>query len=386
MTAADIDTRPAQQQARTARERLMALPKPEPSAGTEAYIRERELALAFSERRQANYDVYLRSRAHKTAKLDYLPIKMDIENVSRCNFRCTMCQVSDWHKGTRAKDLPLECFKRIIDEQYGLVEIKLQGMGEPLLQRDDFIEMIKYARASNIWVRTTTNASLLHLRNNFRKLIDADPNEVQISIDGATKETFEGIRRQSDFEQVIKNCATINKYCREKNVRCTKMWVVVQKQNVHEAHELLDLAHKAGFEDLVYSIDLNFWGQQSWQKANTAVAAEGEMGPDLCEELVERGAKLGVRVSFWIIMDKFSTKSHDTLCMWPFERAYISSDERVVPCCMIANPQVSDLGSAKDFSATWHSKTFEDFRQAHIDGNIPNVCRTCYASSDNSYK
>ena len=32
------------------------------------------------------------------------------------------------------------------------------------------------------------------------------------------------------------------------------------------------------------------------------------MGPDLCEELVEKGAKLGVRVSFWIIMDKFSTK------------------------------------------------------------------------------
>ena len=67
--------------------------------------------------------------------------------------------------------------------------------------------------------------------------------------------------------------------------------------------------------------------------------------------------------------------------MWPFERAYISSDERVVPCCMIANPQVSDLGSAKDFSATWHSKTFEDFRQAHIDGNIPDVCKTCYAAS-----
>ena len=290
MNVAETETRPALARQPSTRERLMALPKPEPSAGTAAYNRERELALAFSEPRRANYEIYQRSRRVKTAKLDYLPIKLDIENVSRCNFRCTMCQVSDWHKGTRAKDLPVECFKRIIDEQYGLVEIKLQGMGEPLLQRDDFFEMVRYARASHIWVRTTTNASLLHLRNNYQKLVDADPNEIQISIDGATKETFEGIRRQSDFEQVIENCITINKYCREKNVRRTKMWVVVQKQNVHEAHQLLDLAHRAGFEDLVYSIDLNFWGQQSWQATNTAVAAEDEMGPDLCEELVERGA------------------------------------------------------------------------------------------------
>ena len=166
-----------------------------------------------------------------------------------------MCQVSDWHKGTRAKDLPLECFKRIIDEQHGLVEIKLQGMGEPLLQRDDFIEMVKYARQSHIWVRTTTNASLLHLRNNYKKLIDADPDmKSKISIDGATKKTFEGIRRQSDFEQVVKNCVLINDYCREKGVRRTKMWVVVQKQNVHEAHQLLDLAHKTGFEDWFISV------------------------------------------------------------------------------------------------------------------------------------
>jgi len=366
----------------TPKDRLLALPRPVPSAGITAYEQERALALASDSRRRANYEAYIRAKANKTAKLDYLPVKLDIENVSRCNFRCTMCQVSDWHKGTRAKDLSLESFKRIIDEQYGLVEIKLQGMGEPLLQRDDFIEMIKYARRSHIWVRTTTNASLLHLRDNYKKLVDADPNEIQISIDGATKETFEGIRRQSNFEQVVKNCKTINAYCREKGVRRTKMWVVVQKQNVREAYQLLDLAHEMGFEDLVYSVDLNFWGQQSWQEANAAVAAEGEMSPELCEDLVERGAKLGIRVSFWIIMDKFSTRSPDTLCPWPFERAFVSSDERVVPCCMIANPEVSDLGDAKDFTTAWHGKVYEDFRQSHIEGRIPDVCKSCYTGKD----
>lgn len=362
------------------REKLAALPKPKPSAGVKAYERERELALAFDPRRRANYEAYLRGKTNRQAKLDYLPVKLDIENVSRCNFRCVMCQVSDWHKGGRAKDLPLECFKRIIDEQYGLVEIKLQGMGEPLLQRDDFIEMVEYARRSHIWVRTTTNASLLHLHNNYRKLIDADPNEVQISIDGATRETFEIIRRQSDFEQVIKNCTLINDYCRAKSIQRTKMWVVVQKQNVREMRRLLELAHATGFNDLVYSVDLNFWGQQSWQAINTAIAAKDQISVALCEELVRQGNEIGIRVSFWIIMNKFSTDSMNSLCHWPFERAYISSDERAVPCCMIANPEVSDLGSAKDFAAAWHSKAYEDFRLSHLEARIPNVCKACYAS------
>ena len=58
-------------------------------------------------------------------------------------------------------------------------------MGEPLMQGDAYLAMLRHAREREIWVRTTTNASLLHLRENYRRLIDADPNEVQISIDGA---------------------------------------------------------------------------------------------------------------------------------------------------------------------------------------------------------
>jgi pyrroloquinoline quinone biosynthesis protein E len=102
---------------------LRRLPAPEPAAGLRAYERERELALARSPERAANYARYLTSR-RRSAVVDYYPIKLDIENVSRCNFRCTMCVVSDWNKGKRAADLSLAAF-RLIDKQIGLVEIKL---------------------------------------------------------------------------------------------------------------------------------------------------------------------------------------------------------------------------------------------------------------------
>src|SRR5580704_13073184 len=272
---------------------FLALPSPEPAAGVEAYVRERELALSRSPECRANYQRY-QAFSRDGVELDYLPIKLDIENVSRCNFRCTMCTVSDWHKGQRADDLKLEAFKRLIDEQIGLVEIKLQGLGEPTMQRDDYFEMIRYARAKHIWVRTTTNASLLQLKNNYRKMIDSGVNEVQISIDGATKEVFESIRRGSVFKRVSANCKLINGYSRERGVVRTKMWTVVQRGNVHQLEELVDLAAELGFTNQVFSLDVSDWGTERWRELNAPVDVEDEIDHGRLFALVRRGEERGV--------------------------------------------------------------------------------------------
>ncbi|MBI3706207.1 MAG: radical SAM protein [Proteobacteria bacterium] len=361
------------------RRRLRALPAPEPVPTMATYVAEREKALAASPKRRENYERYLASM-RRSATVDYLPIKLDIENVSRCNFRCTMCVVSDWKKGQRAEDMPVEDFKRLIDEQYGLVEIKLQGIGEPTMQRDPYFEMIRYARARHIWVRTTTNASLLHLKDNHRKLIDTGVNEVQISVDGADKGAFEKIRRGSVFERVTANCKLINAYCREKGVDRTKMWTVVQRDNCHQLPELVDLAGELGFKRTVFSLELSDWGLADWNERNNRVNVEDTLDPDTLMTLVERGARQGVTVRFWNVTSKYSTESLDKLCAWPFERAYVSSDRRVVPCCYIGNPDVFQIGDKPlgSFTEVWQSKAYEDFRRDHLEGRIPKVCEGCY--------
>jgi len=358
---------------------LRELPQPVPSAGLEAYIHERQVCLELSMARQENYMRYEKSR-RRSSVADYLPIKLDIENVSRCNYRCTMCTVSDWEKGKRANDMSFDDFKRIIDEQYGLVEIKLQGLGEPLMQGADFFKMIQYARAQHIWVRTTTNTSLLHLKNNYRKLIDADPNEVQISIDGATKDVFEEIRKGSHFETVKKNCRLINDYAFEKGKRVTKMWTVVQRANQGQLFELVDFAHEQGFRDQTFAFSLTDWGSAEWRKRNDIVTVENSMNPELGYRLIEKGDKLGIRVSFWNSTTKYRTTNPEKLCPWPFERAVVTSDLRSVPCCTIGNPDHFEIGQGlgKTFLELWSGREFEEFRQDHLDGKIPQVCKGCY--------
>jgi MoaA/NifB/PqqE/SkfB family radical SAM enzyme len=309
----------------------------------------------------------------KTAEPSYLPVKLDIENVSRCNFACTMCAVSKWTKGRRAADMPLECFKRLIDEQYGLVEIKLNGIGEPLMQGETFFEMVRHARAKHIWVRITTNASLLHLRENYKRLIDADVNEIDISIDGADRQTFEGIRIQSDFDQVTANCRTLNDYCLELGIIRTKMWTLVQKANHERLADHVDIAAELGFRNLVFSLQLHGWGDSALEVRNHA--EEVKLEEAALMKLVERGARRGVRVSFWNVADKFDAEH---VCPWPFERAVVTSDLRTVPCCMIGDPDRFELAKGQKFMQAWTSDDYREFRQAHLEGRPPEVCRGCY--------
>jgi MoaA/NifB/PqqE/SkfB family radical SAM enzyme len=248
-------------------------PIPLPSAGADVYDGERALCLQMDEKKRHNYERNLLSR-RGNAEVDYMPVKLDIENVSRCKFRSTMCVVSDWDKGKRAEDMPVENFKRLIDEQYGLEELKIQGLGEPTMQNGDLLAMIRYARRRHIWVRTVTNASRLHLNDYYREYVDTGVNEIQISFDGASAEIFEAIRRRSDFRQVSKNYRMLNDYCDENGKRITKMWALVQEKIRHQLLDMVDVADRLGFRDLAFSFTLIGWGDAKWRRANNAVQTD----------------------------------------------------------------------------------------------------------------
>ncbi len=53
---------------------------------------------------------YFISRKFSFTKLAYLPLKMDIEPTTGCNFRCTMCAVSS--PGYITKNMKMDVFKK----------------------------------------------------------------------------------------------------------------------------------------------------------------------------------------------------------------------------------------------------------------------------------
>ena len=115
-----------------------------------------------------------------------------------------------------------------------------------------------------------------------------------------------------------------------------------------------------------------------WRETNNLADVHRELDPSYLESLVAPGQQHGVGVTFWVIDEKYDTAHPDQLCPWPFERGYVSSDMRFVPCCLIANPEVSDLGDARQLTQVWNGEKMAAFRRDHLRGELPDICRSCY--------
>lgn len=326
--------------------------------------------------RKRNYEKF--KQAGRNDTINYMPVKLDVEPTTRCNFKCNICLSKIWTANKKRKDLSFLDFKHIIDSQYGLIELKLQGLGEPLLNKD-FFKMVEYAREKYIWVRTTTNASLLHVDKNYKKIIDSDISELQVSIDGASKEIYERVRRGGSFEQLQKNCILLNDYAKKINKERTRMWVVLQKENLYELFDFLYLAKKLGFSRLTFSAVAEELGAGDYSLKNNCPDYYNYYKINDFLSLVEEGIKLKIEVTFWgIDRAKYNFTSEESICQWPFYRFYISADGYIVPCCKICIPDYVNFGKYEDFEEVWFGKEFQEFRKGHLNGVLPAFCKPCY--------
>jgi radical SAM protein with 4Fe4S-binding SPASM domain len=300
-----------------------------------------------------------------SAKVNYLPTMMDLEPNQKCNFRCIMCTPFK----QKREDMTFDEFKKIVDAQYGLIEIKIQGVGEPFLNKD-FISMIKYARRKMLWVRTTTNGSLLHLNDNYRHLVDSGVHDINISIDGATKPIYEAIRVGGSFEQLCANCRLINDYNNRTEKTVVRAWVVMQKLNKDQFLEFPRFFADLGFKEMTISFAMHNYGRDG---ANTAAETFG-FGDEDFGRLFSVCQQVGIKPSFFF-HPRFTAEK---FCQIPFKRVYVTTDGHILPCCYIANQEVVEFGSYDDFNRIWFDK-YNEFRRALKEAkSVPPYCRDCY--------
>jgi radical SAM protein with 4Fe4S-binding SPASM domain len=130
------------------------------------------------------------------------PFALEIGTTNLCNADCIMCPHSKLKKmGT----MDMNLYKKIMDNAHKL-KIKhaiLSFFGEPFLDKT-IIEKIKYAKEKGMHVAFYSNASLLN-KELANKIIHSGLDEITISFDGYSKETYEKIRRKLKFDVVRGN-------------------------------------------------------------------------------------------------------------------------------------------------------------------------------------
>ena len=121
------------------------------------------------------------------------------------------------------------------------------------LSKDKFPKLKDFCLMTNgiLWTRETWEK----VSDDIKKL----NIEAIISIDGATKETFEANRGGAKFDKLLKNLDYIAELRKKEEVNHLVLRHVVQKNNYHELPMIIEFAKKYSFDDIVIHKIRN-WG------------------------------------------------------------------------------------------------------------------------------
>jgi MoaA/NifB/PqqE/SkfB family radical SAM enzyme len=196
----------------------------------------------------------------KRTKMDSMKLWLSFDH--HCNIRCISCrnslvQLSEKEK-TENQEL-MELVKRDLDS---VTTVGISGQGEPFASPviRDFLFNFDSAGHQNLKLCILSNGQLL-TRECWEKMEKAHPAiaSVQISIDAATKETYERTRLGGSFETLIENLHYLSKLRTLNAFGELIISFVVNARNFTEMKEFV----KMGFElncDYVYFAFMSNWG------------------------------------------------------------------------------------------------------------------------------
>jgi MoaA/NifB/PqqE/SkfB family radical SAM enzyme len=132
------------------------------------------------------------------------PVFVNLHHTAVCNLRCTMCQQA--YDSIPQELMDVELYRRVRDELFEHAsELSLSVMGDPFCVPKPFLnEILDDVERYDLRLEVTTNATLFGDAAEVERLARLTSRMV-VSIDGATKETFERIRVRGRFERVVDN-------------------------------------------------------------------------------------------------------------------------------------------------------------------------------------
>ena len=174
-------------------------------------------------------------------------LEFSLENT--CNLECIMCsgEVSSSIRKNRDKLPPIQSpyddeFVKQLEEFIPFAnEAKFYG-GEPFMTPIYFNIWDRiYELNKDIKLFTITNGTKLNTR--IKEVLERQKFEIAVSIDGYTADTYSKIRKNADFDTVMKNLDYFNKYCLKNGYPLTISFTAM-RNNWRELPKMVELCNK----------------------------------------------------------------------------------------------------------------------------------------------
>lgn len=276
-------------------------------------------------------------------RLQERPDKVLIEITSICNAKCIMCPRQDMDR--KMEVMNENMYKKIVDQAaaLGVKKFALNGYGEIFTAKKHYQDYINYLlkKVPDAKILINTNASLMK-EEEAQFLIDKGIDTVHIDIDGATADTFETVRKNLKFEDVVKNTRKLIELRKAQGKEFPKVRVgmIIQKENNHEYKQ-----HYEMWKDVA-----------DYTSSDYMVSRLGSVKKYLNEKIV----------------------GHP--CALPFYELNIMSNGNSVMCCDDWNVE-ENMGNINQMtlSQIWQGKKFKEVRALHQAGRQSEIstCSKC---------
>lgn len=310
------------------------------------------------------------------------PFHINVEISAMCNFNCKICGFQEHYqpKGLMSMDT----FKRL-EDLFKKANSVLFGFNAETLLNPRAVEMLCFAKKANprLHVSILTNGSLL-TKELSEQLIKNGLNDLSISIDAATEETYEKLRGNpnSDFEKLIHNIKELNKL-KEKHKSKTPYLLtnfVGIKDNIHELLDFIDLAKELKMSSV------RLTNVEPYTQEVQEAIIYGDNYNDEIKKIVEKAkkkcAQLGINFSY----PEFK-KDDPAVC--EFMQPIIDLKGNVIPCSQFSyarhtlyygkkayHPLIT-FGNIneKNFEEIWNSRKYRNFRKSVLKGKGNPFCK-----------
>jgi MoaA/NifB/PqqE/SkfB family radical SAM enzyme len=319
------------------------------------------------------------------------PVCLYLEVTNRCNLLCTTCPRT-YEELEPPADMSWDLFTSIVDQVPDLARAVLHGVGEPMLVAN-LPRMVRYLKDRGVYVLFNTNGTVLGERN-ARALIDAELDELRVSLDASDRESFKAIRGRDYFGRIIRNVRAFRQLQqREGHHRPqVSVWLTGLRDTIGQLPAFVKIAAEIGVSE-VYLQRLVFFAESAIGKARAdqtlferltqEEAGYLKQAEDLARSLGITFSASGAATEPGLSLKSCGEGSPWSLCRRPWSLMYFTANGRALPCCIAPFSQHGydnyTLGHAgqQSLQEIWNGPEYRDFRAALLSDKPPKCCANC---------
>ncbi|MBN1996262.1 radical SAM protein [candidate division KSB1 bacterium] len=278
-----------------------------------------------------------------------VPLSFDLEITARCNNRCRHCYINlpPGDRSAREKELTGAEIDKLAGDavELGALWCLITG-GEPLLRRD-FTDIYMILKKKGLLVSLFTNAVLVDDRH-IELLRAFPPREVEVSVYGATRETYERVTGcPGSYDAFIRG---VDKLA-ESGI-CLRFKAMALQSNIHEIPLIEKFCRQHTDEYFRYDplLHLRFDGDEERNKQIKTERLTPEQIVELEQSDPERAGKLEIECNrIRVTSSSYQTETRLFYCGAGRESFHVSYDGKFRLC-----------------SSLWHPDTLYDLRQGTL--------------------